>query len=126
MLLKINFESDVPIYAQLKNQIIRGIAKGELDEGESLPSVRQMAEDIGINMHTVNKAYNLLKGDGFITIDRRKGAIVNKIPIPSSEEYDDILKEELESIISEAHCRGVSEEDFIEACKEIYSVYKRK
>ncbi len=126
MLLKINFESDVPIYAQLKNQIIRGIAKGELDEGESLPSVRQMAEDIGINMHTVNKAYNLLKGDGFITIDRRKGAIVNKIPIPSSEEYDDILKEELYSIISEAHCRGVSEEDFIEACKEIYSVYKRK
>lgn len=126
MLLKINFESDVPIYAQLKNQIIRGIAKGELDEGESLPSVRQMAEDIGINMHTVNKAYNLLKGDGFITIDRRKGAIVNKIPIPSSEEYDYVLKEELESIISEAYCRGVSEEDFVEACKGIYSIYKRK
>lgn len=126
MLLKINFESDVPIYAQLKNQIIRGIAKGELDEGESLPSVRQMAEDIGINMHTVNKAYNLLKGDGFITIDRRKGAIVNKIPIPSSGEYDDILKEELESIISEAYCRGVSEEEFVKACKGIYSVYKKE
>ena len=63
MLIKIDFESDTPLYIQLKRQLIQGIARGQLKQGESLPSVRQLAEDIGINMHTVNKAYNLLKQD---------------------------------------------------------------
>ena len=76
MILKIDFDSDMPIYVQIKNQIIEGIAKGEIDKGEELPSVRALAEDIGINMHTVNKAYNMLKDEGYIKIDRRKGAIV--------------------------------------------------
>ena len=66
MILKIDFDSDIPIYVQIKNQIIEGIAKGEIDKGEELPSVRALAEDIGINMHTVNKAYNMLKDEGYI------------------------------------------------------------
>lgn len=77
MLIEINFESDIPIYTQLRNEILRGIASGKLAEGEILPSVRQLASDIGINMHTVNKAYNILKQEGFLTIDRRKGAVIN-------------------------------------------------
>lgn len=125
MLLKIDFESDIPIYVQLKRQIIQGIARGELQEGDSLPSVRQMAEDIGINMHTVNKAYNLLKGDGFVTIDRRKGAIINKIPAPLTEELKDDLREEIDSIIGEFYCRGVQEEEFLNMCKNIYEKYEK-
>ncbi len=57
MFIKIDFESEIPIYIQIKDQIIEGIASGYLDEGESLPSVRQFAKDIGVNMHTVKKAY---------------------------------------------------------------------
>lgn len=125
MLLKIDFESDIPIYAQLKRQIIQGIARGELQEGDSLPSVRQMAEDIGINMHTVNKAYNMLKGDGFVIVDRRKGAIINKIPAPLSEELKDNLREEIDSIVAEFYCRGVAEEEFLNICKDIFKRYRK-
>ena len=63
MVVTIDFNSDEAIYMQLRNQIIYGIAADEIKEGDSLPSVRQMAEDVGINMHTVNKAYAVLKDD---------------------------------------------------------------
>ena len=56
MFLKIDFNSDEAIYIQLRNQIIMGIATDMIREGDTLPSVRQMADYIGINMHTVNKA----------------------------------------------------------------------
>ena len=71
MILSLDMSSDVPIYVQLRNQIVTGIGKGELKAGESLPSVRQMAQDAGINSMTVNKAYQILKAEGFIEIDRR-------------------------------------------------------
>lgn len=73
MLIKIDFQSDEALYIQLRNQIILGIATSTLHEGDVLPSVRQLAEDIGINMHTVNKAYSVLRQEGFVTIDRRRG-----------------------------------------------------
>ena len=124
MLIKIDFESDIPIYMQIKNAILQGIAKGDLSPGENLPSVRQLAEDIGINMHTVNKAYNLLKNDGFLTIDRRKGAIINdKISSPT-EEYKVLLEESLKSTIAEAICKGVSEGEFLTTCNNIFNTYK--
>ncbi|GFZ32251.1 GntR family transcriptional regulator [Clostridium zeae] len=125
MLIKIDFQSEVPIYLQLKNQIVHGIASGELQPEESLPSVRQMAEDIGINLHTVNKGYNLLKDEGFVTIDRRKGAVVNAIPIKQNEKATSSLKEELRNIIAQAHCFGVSKEDFINECKKLYYEYEK-
>ena len=77
MIIKIDFQSDEAIYMQLRNQIIMGIATSTLREGDTLPSVRQLADDIGINMHTVNKAYAVLRQEGFVTIDRRKGAVVS-------------------------------------------------
>ena len=77
MILEIDFNSDEAYYIQLCNQIIIGIATERIHEGEALPSVRQMAENIGINMHTVNKAYSVLRQEGFVKLDRRKGAIVS-------------------------------------------------
>lgn len=70
MIVEIDFNSDEAIYIQLRNQIIIGIATERLREGETLPSVRQLADDIGINMHTVNKAYSVLKQEGFVKLDR--------------------------------------------------------
>ena len=66
MILEVDFNSEEALYIQLRNQIIVGIATNRLKEGESLPSVRQLAESIGINMHTVNKAYTVLKQEGFV------------------------------------------------------------
>lgn len=72
MVIEIDFNSEEAIYMQVTNQIIMGIATSRLQEGDALPSVRQLAEMIGINMHTVNKAYSLLRQEGFVTIDRRR------------------------------------------------------
>lgn len=125
MLIKIDFQSDIPIYLQLKNQIVHGIANLELKGQESLPSVRQMAEDIGINLHTVNKAYNLLKDEGFVTIDRRKGTIINEIPIKASEDIKSDLKDKLKNIVVQAYILGISKEEFINECSNLYSNYEK-
>ncbi len=74
MLLTFDFSSDTPLYIQLRNQIIIGIADGRLISGEKLPTVRALAEESGINTMTVSKAYQLLKQEGYITTDRRSGA----------------------------------------------------
>jgi GntR family transcriptional regulator len=126
MIIKIDFEGETPIYVQLKRQIILGIAKGELSQGESLPSVRQMAEDIGINMHTVNKTYNELKVEGFISIDRRKGAVVNNTNGLLTDEYHENLKEELDFIIGEAYCRGITEDEFIRLSRVAFKQYSNR
>ncbi len=122
MLLKVDFESEVPIYLQIKIQIIEGIATGKLKKGESLPSVRQFAADLGINLHTVNKAYNYLKQDGFIIVHRQKGVVVNPGNGPTvTEEYTKKFEEDLRPIISEAYCRGMKVEEFIKVCSSLYS-----
>ena len=64
LLIEVDFNSDEALYVQLQNQIIVGIAMNTIQEGDTLTSVRRLAETIGINMHTVNKAYSILKQEG--------------------------------------------------------------
>ena len=104
MLVTIDFNSDEAIYIQLCNQIILGIATAELQDGDSLPSVRELADNIGINMHTVNKAYGILRQEGYLKLDRRRGAVV-------ALDYDKIealaqLKGQLRGVMARAVCRG--------------------
>lgn len=110
MLIKIDFESENPIYMQLREQLIEGIARGELVPGETLPSVRQLAEDIGINLHTVSKTYNILKSEGYLTVDRRKGALVNGIPHEYEENKQDELRRGLSGVLAQMHCKGITKE----------------
>ncbi|WP_446898657.1 GntR family transcriptional regulator [Clostridium sp. LBM24168] len=124
MLIEVNFESEKPIYEQIKRQIIQAIASGSLKKGENLPSVRQMAEDVGINLHTVNKAYNELKSEGYLNIDRRKGAVVScKLP-NNTQEFKDKLKNELLYLISESYLRGIDEEEFSQYCHRMFANLK--
>lgn len=123
MFLKINFESEMPIYEQLRRQLVIGIANGELEPGEELPSVRQLAGDIGINLHTVNKAYNILKSEGYLIIDRRKGAMV-KDSLPVIEEEDiEKLKSELKYLVADSKNRGIGKDEFLKYCEELYDEY---
>ncbi len=94
MLIEINFNSNEAIYLQLYNQIIMGIATAQLCEGESLPSVRKLAEEVGVNMHTVNKAYAILRQEGYVTMDRRRGAViaVNADKLQAFEEMRTLLR----------------------------------
>lgn len=120
MIIKINFSSETTIYTQLKNQIIEGIATGKLRREESLPSIRQLAGDIGVNMHTVNKAYSQLKAEGYILIHKRKGVIVNADQIRKNEKYKALLEEKIRPIISESVCHGLNKEDFLKQCSLIF------
>ncbi len=123
MILNLDFNSDVPIYAQIKEQIIKSIATGDLKLNESLPSVRNMAEEIGVNLHTVNKAYNLLKDEGYINIDRRKGAVVNNLPLNKKDENIEKIKSMLELLTAQSYLLGMSKEEFINYSNKLFDSY---
>lgn len=121
MYIEIDFNSEEAIYIQLRNQIIMGIATSEIREGESLPSVRQLAERVGINMHTVNKAYSVLKQEGYIQLDRRKGAVIaldmNKL------EAIEKMRTQLRIVLARGLCKNISREEAHELVDEIFDEY---
>jgi len=121
MLIEIDFSSDEAIYMQLRNQIIMGIATADIREGETLPSVRQLAENIGINMHTVNKAYNVLRQEGFIRLDRRKGAVIC-IDVNKLQALED-MKDQLRILLAKGSCKRITREEVHDLVDEIYSEY---
>ena len=122
MIIEIDFNSDEAIYVQLCNQIILGIATSQFREGEQLPSVRQLAETIGINMHTVNKAYSILQQEGFVKIDRRRGAIIaldiNKLKALKE------ARSELAVVLARAICKGIGRNDIHSLVDELYDNYE--
>ncbi|RFA36027.1 GntR family transcriptional regulator [Virgibacillus dokdonensis] len=121
MFIELDFESEDPIYLQLMRQIIEGIAKKELLPGDALPSVRSLAADIGINLHTVNKAYQQLKQEGFLQIHRQKGVMIHPDGIPkATEPYKMALEKNLRPLIAESICRDLKQEDFSEICERIF------
>ena len=119
MIISINEMSEIPIYQQIRNQIVQGISDGRLSPGEQLPTVRGLAEEIGINSMTVNKAYSLLKQEGYIFADRRSGTRVRK-EFAVTKELSEKSKELLQQIISEAKVSGMTKEEFFEICGKLY------
>ncbi|MBO5093251.1 MAG: GntR family transcriptional regulator [Lachnospiraceae bacterium] len=121
MWIELDFNSDEALYIQLRNQIIMGIAATRFKEGDALPSVRQLAEMIGINMHTVNKAYTVLKQEGYVKVDRRKGAViaidVNKLQAAAE------MKKELRVLLAKGSCKNISRQEVHALIDEIYEEY---
>ena len=124
MIFSIDFNSDEALYVQLQNQIIMGIATATIQEGESLPSVRQLADTVGINMHTVNKAYNVLRQEGFLQLDRRRGAVIC-IDEDKLEALQD-LKEQLRVLLAKGSCKNITKEEVHELVDEIYADYEQR
>ena len=122
MLIEIDFSSDEAIYQQLCDQIILGIATSRLVDGEVLPSVRQMADEIGINMHTVNKAYTILRQEGFVKVDRRRGAFIS-VDEKNRERALAIMEKEMRVLLAEARCRGLSRNEMLLLVNRIYDEY---
>ena len=121
MLIKIDFESDEAIYVQLRNQIILGIATSTIREGDTLPSVRQLADNIGINMHTVNKAYNVLRQEGFIQLDKRRGAVIS-IDVNKLQAMEE-LRSKMQILLAQTSCQGITREEVHEMIDVIYAEY---
>ncbi len=121
MIIEIDFNSDEALYMQLRNQIILGIATAQYRQGDVLPSVRALADTVGINMHTVNKAYAVLRQDGFVKVDRRKGAVI-------AVDIDKLTamartKKDLQVVLAQALCRGLSREELHSMVDDIVDEY---
>ena len=125
MLLKLDFSLDTPIYQQIRNQIVLGIANGDLKPGEKLPPIRTLASETGINTMTVNKAYQVLKQEGYLITDRRSGAMVN----PNRTTPDNSRPAEhpgLKLLISELYTDGVTKEEVMQAVEQLYNELSSK
>ncbi len=122
MYIEIDFNSDEALYLQLRNQIIIGIATSQYQEGDTLPSVRQLADTIGINMHTVNKAYSVLKQEGFVKVDRRKGAVIS-VDIDKLQAMEE-LKKDLQVVLAKSRCKKISKQEVHALIDEIYQNYE--
>ncbi|MBQ9119375.1 MAG: GntR family transcriptional regulator [Lachnospiraceae bacterium] len=118
MIVSIDFDSDEALYIQLRNQIILRIAMAELRDGDSLPSVREMADDIGINMHTVNKAYSILRQEGYVKLNRRQGAVIalNCDKAVAIEEF----RQQLRVLMARAICKNLSYDEISRVVEETY------
>jgi DNA-binding transcriptional regulator YhcF (GntR family) len=119
MIIKINEYSDIPIYMQIRNQIVMGISSGELEAGEQPPTVRALSTEIGINTMTVSKTYQMLKNEGYIMTDRKNGARVRQ-QIEKSGVIPEENKNELKRIVSEARLSGVPREELVKLVDEYY------
>lgn len=118
MILTFDFSSDTPLYQQLRNQIVIGIAEGRLTPGEKLPTIRALSEESGVNMMTVSKAYQLLKQEGYIATDRRKGAIV--LPRSGEAAVSRQTTEALRLHLSELRLAGLSQAEALALCAQLY------
>lgn len=122
MYIEIDFNSHEAIYVQLRNQIVVLIAQDKLQEGQSLPSVRQMAEELKVNMHTVNKAYNILKQEGYLKLDRRNGAVIALEMAAKTKEVE-MKKNNIQMIVAESICKGISEAEMHSIVSEVYGLF---
>ena len=119
MIIRIDELSDVPIYQQIRNQIVMGISSGDLEGGEQLPTVRALALEMGINTMTVSKAYQLLKSEGYIMTDRKNGARIRS-NIEQRGSMSTANRTELKRIVSEARLSGIPKEEVLKLVDEYY------
>ena len=123
-IIDIDFNSEEAIYMQLCNQIILGIATSQIHDGDVLPSVRQLAEIIGINMHTVNKAYSVLRQEGIVSIDRRKGTVVC-IDCDKLCARENLLRD-LRKLLARGQCKNITREEAHRMVDEVYDEFLRE
>ncbi|MBQ8318121.1 MAG: GntR family transcriptional regulator [Lachnospiraceae bacterium] len=125
MIIQIDFNSNEAIYMQLRNQIVIGIAQDKIKHGQSLPSVRQLAEELGVNMHTVNKAYTILKNDGYLTLDRRKGAVVS-VSVETKVRDIETMNVGMRMMVAEAICKDISLAEMHQIITDMYKEFGDK
>lgn len=121
MLIEVDFNSDEAIYIQLCNQIIMGIATSMIQEGDSLPSVRRLADTIGVNMHTVNKAYSILKREGYISLDKRRGAVI-ALAADKADQLEQ-MRHELKIVLARGCCKNITRREVHDLVDEILDEY---
>jgi len=125
VIIELQPHSDKPIYEQLILEIKRGIVMGQLQPGEHLPSVRTLAADIGINMHTVNKVYKYLQKEQ-ILLKQKNGFIVNTVrELTPTLEVMNIIKQQIYELMLEKELYQISDEEIFKMMKSIEKDFKQ-
>ncbi len=124
--LTLDLQSEVSIYQQIRDSVVDQIARGHAKQGDPLPSTRQLAADFGINFHTVNKAYDLLRQEGVIRINRKSGAVVRRDQSSGrpDEQYVAAWRDRLRVLLAEATVQGIDKQDVLVHCAELLSTFK--
>ena len=124
MVIQLNFKSGKPVYLQVVDQIKSAAASGVLQAGESLPSIRPLAEELRINRNTVAKAYAELENQGVIETIAGKGCFVTQNHSPFKKAVrDKMLADDIDAAIVQAHHLQVNEKDFLELVKERLEIF---
>jgi GntR family transcriptional regulator len=125
MLLTIDVTDGLPIYQQIRDQVVQAIATGQLVAGSGLPSTRQLAVDLGVNFHTVNKGYDLLRHEGLLRLNRRSGAVVTRDPHSGEPEagFLDAWSTRLRTLLGEAVAHGVDHQSVLGVCQDVLSAF---
>lgn len=123
MLLTVDLDSETPIYQQIRDRVVEAIATGELRAGDSLPSTRQLGVDLGINFHTVSKAYDLLRREGVIRINRKSGAVVRRDhgSGPPDAGFADAWQTRLRTLLAEATTQGITPDEVLGRSRDVLS-----
>ncbi len=120
--LLLELSSEIPLYQQIRDQIVVAMAKGRLPDGSPLPTTRQLALDFGINFHTVNKAYDVLRREGFVSLTRKQGSFVRRAPEVDSRALEE-WQARLRTLLAEAIARGLSTDEILERCQTILGAF---
>lgn len=110
-MLTIDLESTIPIVEQLHAEIRHAIANGLLQPGDALPTVRQLADDLGINLNTVARAYRLLETDGLVTSIRGRGSVVRsalEAPGIAERSMQERIGKSIRTLIADARLAGLN------------------
>jgi GntR family transcriptional regulator len=115
MRITLAVDSETPIYQQIRDQIVTAIATGELTAETPLPSTRQLGADLAVNFHTVNKAYDLLRQEGLIRVNRKSGAVVrrDRTTGPPEPGVADAWQERLTIMLAEALAHGLDRDEVL-------------
>lgn len=114
MRITLAVDSETPIYQQIRDQIVTAIATGELTAETPLPSTRQLGADLAVNFHTVNKAYDLLRHEGFIRVNRKSGAVIRRDrTTPPDPGVADAWQERLAIMLAEAVAHGLDRDEVL-------------
>ncbi|WP_262315436.1 GntR family transcriptional regulator [Lacticaseibacillus parakribbianus] len=120
MELTVDFDSNIPIYTQIRNAVIGGIAAGQLAPGDPLPSIRALSAALGINLHTVNKAYRQLEDEGFVAMRRGLGAVVADTLPAADDQFRRAALPQLTALIQEARVRRVTRGQLAALIDDLY------
>src|SRR2546426_8579384 len=125
--LQLDLRSGVPVYRQIIDQVLAGIASGRLTNGDQLPTVRQLAVDLSINPNTVIRAYRELEIRGFLDTHQGSGTFITSQPV---EQDDDERRRKLDMIVSDSIARagadGFTAKQVLERLKEFMAEQKNK